>query len=361
MNSTRSQADFPTLPPGRPGLSLLEVLIACGVLALGLAGVAAILPAAGQRFGAATVADRARFVAGNAHAEMLNRGWVSATNCAAGSRAVVFGPVTIDAPGIVYVPTLPFTVTPGGSTLRLSGDQSAKFSIGSPVSIQPTTPASGAIVIRTVTATSLSGGNTLVTIDSKIDNITEAGNIVWSSVFVSQDDIAFGQSSQQVQFRWPDGRGVRTEGDRKVFYTGGPTNSFVNNIGPRTYRDSLVWGATLVPASSPASPGGNALLSIFVLRRVGEAKPVTLTRNADGTYQCPEGERIHRLPSCSAVFVVADASGNVRPTWVAVRASWPGGVALDSEAIDPAWQANSLRVIGIDGLVRVEHHLVTLQ
>lgn len=292
MNSTCSQADFPTLPPGRPGLSLLEVLIACGVLALGLAGVAAILPAAGQRFGAATVADRARFVAANAHAEVLNRGWLSATTCPAGARGIVLGPVAF--PGAAGVVSIPST-----------------------------------------------------------DDVAR--------VFASQDDIAFGQSSQQVQFRWPDGRGIRTEGDRKVFYTGGPTNSFVNAIGPRTYRDSLVWGATLVPASSPASPGGNALLSIFVLRRVGQAGIVTLTRNADGTYQCPEGERIHRLPSCSAVFVVADASGNVRPTWVAVRASWPGGVALDSEAIDPAWQANSLSVIGIDGLVRVEHHLVTLQ
>lgn len=292
MSSTRTLVDSPRWPAARPGLSLLEVLIACGVLALGLAGVAAILPAAGQRFGAATVADRARFVAANAHAEMLNRGWISATNCPAGARGIVLGPVAFaGAAGVVSIPST--------------------------------------------------------------DDV--------SRVFISQDDITFGQSSQQVQFRWPDGRGARIEGDRKCFYTGGPTNSFVNAVGPRTYRESLVWGATLVPTSSPASPGGSAVLSIFVLRRVGQAGMVTLTRNADGTYQCAEAERIHRLPSCSAVFVVTDASGNVRPTWVAVRASWPGGVALDSDAIDPAWQANSLGVIGIEGLVRVEHHLVTLQ
>lgn len=285
-------------PAGRRGLSLLEVLIACGVLALGLAGVAALLPAAGQRFGAATVADRARFVAGNAHAEMLNRGWLSATNFPAGSRAVVFGPVTISAPGIV-------SVSPAGAT---------------------------------------------------------------SSVFASQDEISFGQSSQGQRYvmRWASSTSIyyirsRVDGDRRAFHTGGPTNEFVGGIGPRAYRDSLVWGATLVPSSPTASRGGNALLSIFVLRRVGGTSLVSLTRNADGTYGCNEAARIANLPACSAVLVVTDASGNVRPTWVSVRASWPGGVALDSEAIDPAWQANSLGVIGFEGMVRVEHHLVTLQ
>lgn len=294
MSSTRTQVDSPRSPAARPGLSLLEVLIACGVLALGLAGVAAILPAAGQRFGAATVADRARFVAANAHAEMLNRGWISATTCPAGARGIVLGPVAFaGAAGVVSIPST--------------------------------------------------------------DDV--------SRVFVSPDDIAFGQSSQQIQSRDLNGnpRGARVEGDRRCFYTGGPTNSFVNTVGPRTYRESLVWGATLVPTSSPASPGGSAVLSIFVLRRVGQAGMVALTRNADGTYQCAEADRIHRLPSCSAVLVVTDASGNVRPTWVAVRASWPERVALDADAIDPAWQANSLGVIGIEGLVRVEHHLVTLQ
>ena len=297
MSVQRLQPEFsprPRIcPSSRLGLSLLEVLIACGVLALGLAGVAAMLPAAGQRFGAATLTDRARFVAANAHAEMLNRGWITATACAAGTRGVVFGPVSIaGAPGVVSVPST--------------------------------------------------------------DDV--------SRVFVSQDDIAFGQSSQPIQIRWPDGRGPRREGDRKVFHTGGPTNVFWDGgVGSRAYRKSLVWGATLVPASSPASPGGNAVLSIFVLRRQGETKLISLTRNADGTYQCAEADRIQRLASCSAVIVVADAAGSVTPTWGAVRASWPGGLALDSEAIDPAWQANSLGVIGFEGLVRVEHHLVTLR
>lgn len=299
MSREPMQLDPSARHAGRRGLSLLEVLIACGVLALGLAGVAAILPAAGQRFGAATVADRARFVAVNAHAEMLNRGWVSATMCAAGSRAVVFGPVTITgAPGVV-------NVTPTGHALP---------------------------------------------------------------VFASQDEISYGKSStgQTVRKFWTSMTsftfyGSRVDGDRKVFHTGGPTNEFVNTFGPRAYRDSLVWGATLVPSSPPASPGGNALLSVFVLRRVGGAGLVALTQRADGTYTCTEAARIGNLAACSAVLVVADASGNVRPTWVSVRASWPGGVALDSEAIDPAWRANSLGVIGFEGLVRVEHHLVTLQ
>ena len=275
MSRATNHLDLLTGRPGRAGLSLLEVLIACGVLALGLGGVAALLPAAGQRFGAAIVADRARFVAANGHADMLSCGLASAAACPGNARAFVFGPA-------------------------LTGTASAA----------PTVVAAGSL-----------------------------GGIDAGRFFVAEDDVVF--------LSLPDG-------PRNVFDDGG--------IGPRKFRNSLVWGATIVPVTTPAQPGTAAVLSIVVLRRSGEPKRISLVRNADGTYQCPEADRLQRLTGCSSALVVAVGGADVaRPAWVSVRASWPGNVALDTEALAPEWQGQSLVVIGFEGVVRVEHHLVTLQ
>lgn len=289
--------DLPTGRPGRAGLSLLEVLIACGVLALGLGGVAALLPAAGQRFGAAIVADRARFVAANGHAEMLNRGLASAAACPGNARAFVFGPALVGA-----------------------------------ASAAPTVVAAGSL-----------------------------GGIDAGRFFVAEDDVVF---EYQLKRGWEIERwSGRMTGERAVFFTGGPQNVFnADGLGPRRYRDSIVWGATIVPVTTPAQPGTAAVLSIVVLRRSGEPKRISLVRNADGTYQCPEADRLQRLTGCSSALVVAVGGADVaRPAWVSVRASWPGNVALDTEALAPEWQGQSLVVIGFEGVVRVEHHLVTLQ
>jgi hypothetical protein len=237
--------------------------------------VAALLPAAGQRFGAAIVADRARFVAANGHADMLSRGLASAAACPGNARAFVFGPALVGA-----------------------------------ASAAPTVVAAGSL-----------------------------GGIDAERFFVAEDDVVF--------LSLPDG----------------PQNAFdAGGLGPRRYRDSIVWGATIVPVTTPAQPGTAAVLSIVVLRRSGEPKRISLLRNADGTYQCPEADRLQRLTGCSSALVVAVGGADVaRPAWVSVRASWPGNVALDTEALAPEWQGQSLVVIGFEGVVRVEHHLVTLQ
>lgn len=65
-----------TLPrrSSRSGITLLEVLVACGVLVLGLASIAALLPAAGSRLGQAALQDRAGTLAANACSEVIGRG-----------------------------------------------------------------------------------------------------------------------------------------------------------------------------------------------------------------------------------------------------------------------------------------------
>jgi type II secretory pathway pseudopilin PulG len=66
--------------PRRAGITLLEVLVACGILVIGLASLASVLPAAGSRLAQASVEDRAGVAAANAYAE-----------CVSSTRACGFG------------------------------------------------------------------------------------------------------------------------------------------------------------------------------------------------------------------------------------------------------------------------------
>ncbi len=86
-------------PPPR-GITLLEVLIACGVLVTGLASVAALLPAAGSRLGQASVEDRAGVLAANARADITSRGLLAADLFSDPAKAVAFGKVVDGVPAL---------------------------------------------------------------------------------------------------------------------------------------------------------------------------------------------------------------------------------------------------------------------
>lgn len=79
------------------GFTLLEVLVSLGIIIGALAGIAALLPAAGVRLAEATQIDRAGTMAANARAEVLTRGltsaplWLQAQGVGDSTRAVVFG------------------------------------------------------------------------------------------------------------------------------------------------------------------------------------------------------------------------------------------------------------------------------
>jgi hypothetical protein len=85
------------LGDSRSGFSLLEVLVACGVLVAGLAGIAAIMPAAGARLGEASAQDRAAAAVANAFVDISARGLVSKSlfqtgaTTYSGTSAAVFG------------------------------------------------------------------------------------------------------------------------------------------------------------------------------------------------------------------------------------------------------------------------------
>lgn len=83
-------ATSPRAVPPR-GMTLMEVLIACGILVLGLSSIAALLPAAGARLGQANVEDRAGTLAANAYTDILTRGLVAADLFGDHTKSVAFG------------------------------------------------------------------------------------------------------------------------------------------------------------------------------------------------------------------------------------------------------------------------------
>jgi len=79
----------------RAGFSLLEVLVACGLLVIGLTSLAALLPAAASRLAEAHAQDQAGTLAADAWADIVNRGLASSDLFLTGSTGLArtFGPV----------------------------------------------------------------------------------------------------------------------------------------------------------------------------------------------------------------------------------------------------------------------------
>ncbi|MCE2725971.1 MAG: prepilin-type N-terminal cleavage/methylation domain-containing protein [Planctomycetaceae bacterium] len=112
----------------RAGLSLLEVLVACGILAVGLASVSALLPAASARLGQATQQDRGGVLAANARAECVNCGLVAADIFSSGTRACVFGELRgMPATGVTGSATNRLAQRTGTSTFQLADDPAFRW------------------------------------------------------------------------------------------------------------------------------------------------------------------------------------------------------------------------------------------
>lgn len=83
------------LPPdSRTGFSLLEVLVSSGILVIGLASVAALIPAATARLGEASMSDRAANLSANVFADIMARrgeNILAASRFPTGMQMVAFG------------------------------------------------------------------------------------------------------------------------------------------------------------------------------------------------------------------------------------------------------------------------------
>jgi hypothetical protein len=331
------------------GLTLMEVLISCGVLAIGLAGVAALLPAAGSRFAQATQADRAGFLAASVRAELVNRGLVAADVVVSGTRDPVIS---------------------GTSTLTPS----------------PTPAAACGEVITAL--------NTISTLLRTGTNSTAPQRRNWHWFFAHSPLV-----SQRLD-TGANGRGLFLDDDL-VYATSSTSATPINSIaadGGRAFTTGLRWGATLIPTSGLASPGTPATLSVVVFRKASQAREFVITGSdtsamlsctsvlstgtaavlQSGTANAVAIDAARRLvlQPCSSVLVLGNP-----PRWVRVAASWtrPGFVVnsgtvvsgtenpsarrsfvvLDPNPIQSS-TTQEIRIVGFDGLLRVDHYPVTL-
>ncbi len=269
--------------PDRAGLTLLEVLIACGVLALGLASVAALVPVAASRLGQASLEDRVGVVSANAYAEVMNRGLVSARIFVDATKPAVFGKV------------LPGVTAAGVAVANVSG------------LIEP------------------------------------------SRSFLLEDEVVYGGSERHSSWGFLKARGL--------------VNSFLSS-GIREFRQALCWGAMLTPEAFPAAPGGAATLNIAVFRKDEVAQtPLNLVQRGQMYVSREGGSTL--LRGCSYVLALPE-TGSGPPRWYRINSSWSDEKTGEVFVVfaDPSFggfAGSSPRVVGFEGLVRVEQYPVTLE
>lgn len=319
--------------PRRAGITLLEVLVACGILVVGLASLASVLPAAGSRLAQASVEDRAGVAAANAYAECVARGLVTSDLFVSSTRACGFGRGFEE-----ILPTIP-------GSRRRSQDPAA--------------------LIESTTAAIFRPKQLL------LDRIDEVRG------FVLEDDLSFQPSTGDTPLN--------------AFITIPPNQE----PGHRLSRPGVCWGAMLAPVSGTAVAGAEATLSIAVFRKeCEETASLSLTQQSGALYVVSSGTtavatgataystpaavaavRKQFVPGCGYVIALPTAAPAM-PKWVRVTSSWtnsePTGdvayVALDLDALgDAAAQAkyltgspSTLTVIGFENLVRVDQYTVTL-
>jgi Tfp pilus assembly protein PilV len=105
-------------------MTLLEVLVACGILVIGLASLASLLPAAGSRLAQASLEDRVGVAATNAYAELANRGLIASDLFISGSKACVFGMVI---PGAAAMTTASNSIATSSTNTALRIDITRGF------------------------------------------------------------------------------------------------------------------------------------------------------------------------------------------------------------------------------------------
>jgi hypothetical protein len=154
-------------------MSLLEVLVALGILVAGLASVAALLPAASARLADATAIDRAGTLAANAHADLRNRGILTAATIfptspvitASSSQIRVLGPAFPDVPFATgtsfvsgtFIKSSPTNLTNNLLTLQddlqLSGSVNLLSGTANPLITNPVSVTYAVTVVPTATGT----------------------------------------------------------------------------------------------------------------------------------------------------------------------------------------------------------------
>jgi type II secretory pathway pseudopilin PulG len=304
MNSAPSfTGDF------RKAFSLLEVLVACGILVIGLASIAAILPAAGSRLAEATAQDRAAAAAAVAMSEIRCRSLTA--------KDMFPGALTGTAPAIVFGETLALAVTTSATSpsyVMATGSITATGTVTTGSAVLSGTLASAGRTILSVANTG--------TLGARIQDNT------------ALDDRRGYFLEDEVRYQAP------TTGDL-------PLNWFVigttSGSGVRQFNRGVCWGAMITPSPWGVTTGSMtaAKASVAVFRKPGgAATAITLTSSTTGATAAagifltgvaatPAAVQRTLLKPCSNVLGIpapsAAVSGTVAPQWLAIRSSWISG------------------------------------
>ncbi len=302
------------------GVTLLEVLIACGLLVVGLSTMAALLPAAGSRFAQASLEDRAGALSANAVADLFTRGLVAADGLPPADAAEPDGPRVSRtlALGCLLSQLPEYGTLPDGRT-------SGEFFVG-PSAI----------------ARQRCGSPRTFFLD---DELTYA-------------PAQFFDSPTNEFFAMADG---------------GP--------GPREFREGACWGALVAPKQFPPEAGGTATVSIAVFKKDGRLRPdemdagiAVLLRRKTSYYEADITPSGTLLRPCTWLLAMPAAANAAAPRWFEVMSSWTQD-GLDSKTTrlilkhqddfqgftGTSASGSAAVVFAFEGLVRVDEHTVTLQ
>lgn len=286
----------PTTPSGlRAGFSLLEVLVACGILAVALGSIAAMLPAAGARLAEAAAQDRAAAAVAAAMAELQARNMVTRATILTGTG---FGTGTFSPAACVF-----------GETLSLAATSSATTS--------------GFTVAGALAVTASTGNLTL----------TSSGSVVPFSALYSGTFPALATSTSAIatlinsDTSSADRRGFFLEDEVRYTLsgtTGLPANSFVGGV--REFNRGVCWGAMITPVGAPWATTTAARVSVAVFRKPGNATALTLTATPTPTSSMfvtgsttPASLQRSILKPCSMVLAI---NGTATPQWLPIGSSW---------------------------------------
>lgn len=276
----------------RGAFTLLEVLVACGILVVALSSIAAILPAAASRLAEATATDRAAAMTSIAFSELSSRGLAD--------RAMF--PNAASPAAIVLGEGLSATVL---TTVTNSGYAGLRVFSG-------VLTASGTAA-TTGTGTLSRGGVAILTQPN------------WPTFNIAVDS----------------SRGFAIEDDvRYVSGTAGPMpmNQFFTGTSGSThfrqFASGVCWGAVLSPEPWGTTAGAASAIraSIAVFRKPPIAVAMSLRQQVPGLFVTgtwPAAIQRTRLRPCSAVLALPDPTlalaDQFPPQWFRIRSSWVSG------------------------------------
>lgn len=316
----------------RAGFSLLEVLVASGILVFALAGIAAILPAAGSIVSDGVAQDRAGLLAANVLAELRSRDLLRASAYASGTswpKSTVLG--VMGGPSALTTGTF-------FSAPLVSGTSPAGYDYG---------------------GNPLFGGTIFNTAWPYRNTTVPADNPNNYRGFFLEDDLSIDTSGAAPAFAYEVG------------------NAYVGTaIGPRGFKRGASWGVMVTPTNGSPLPGDTAILSIATFKKPGDVAPVVLRIASSNILTlAPGNDTVLKtyLPAGSFFLAIPPTPPAAAkwPSWFRVNSSWTAQSGTSFVMVNDGTLplanyettagSGVMQAVGFSALIRVDQFPVTLK